>query len=453
MKTSDHDDIFINILPGLDDDLQGRLLEEWLTQIPSPLQEPLDKKRVRSRVFDAIGLQKEGKRHEGRGHWRRRRSLWAIGAAGAAIVFIVGTPNPVSAALGKMLHFIPGIGQVQQTENGTVVVLPHAIRGTWKGAPVQVTGMMITSTELLVELSGGGTNVPGRVWFKTSTGRTISLRTGTALAAQSSKTAQWTGDYNATGGFGALLKDPSGTVIIGQRPGDHIPVQLRPATSAREMSNLGPTQVHHGVSLTAIASQNGTEAFLTFVAQYHGPFVIMNTVPMLPTSTQPDLQISDATGRHYTPTQLFRFAPNNQFTFKPASGVADYQVVVPQVAAMYTGQASVTLPVPVQSSERIDKTVTLGGFPIEITTVRRTHSKGGSLRMYLKLAKNSARQLYAFQLNESWVSQSNPKTGVVRWMQVGVRSDQHSITLQLSNPQVYIRGPWIFPIRIQQHLQ
>ena len=120
---------------------------------------------------------------------------------------------------------------------------------------------------------------------------------------------------------------------------------------------------------------------------------------------------------------------------------------------MYTGQASVTLPVPVHGSERIDKTVTLGDFPIEITTVRRTHSKGGSLRMYLKLAENSARQLYAFQLNESWVSQSNPKTGVVQWMQVGVRPDQHSITLQFSNPQVYIRGPWMFPIHIQQHLQ
>ena len=453
METSDRDDIFVNLLAGLDADLQGRVLDDWLSQMPSSRQELLDKKQVHSRVLGMLGIPMAGERLKKHGP-RRCSWLWIVGTAAMAIVAIVGTPNPVSAALSQVLHFIPGIGQVQQTPKGApVAVLPHVINGTWKGSPIQVTGMMMTPTELVVELSGNGPHVPGRVWFRTAGGRTISLKMGNALTAQGSQMTRWTGNYNATGRFGALLKDPSGTVIMGERQGDHIAVQLNPATSAMQMSNLGPTQVHHGVSLTAIATQSGTEADLTFVAQYHGPFVMVNTVPRLPMSMQPDVQISDATGRFLTPTRLFRFAPNSQLAFTPVLGVASYRVVVPEVEAMYTGKANVTLPVPDHGSERVNKTVTLGGLPIEITTVRRVGSQGGNLRMYWKLPDTAAGQVYALQLNQSWASQSNSKTGVVQWMQVRIRPAQHSVTLQLSNPHVYIRGPWIFSVHTSSHRQ
>lgn len=447
MDTFDRDDLVTQSLAALDDDLQGHLLEMTLADIPMGPHERLDPRRVSARAFARLGLPSEAGRHRlQRPGWR-----WAAGVLGAAVVAGAVVPNPVSATLGTVFHFVPGMGTVPQTTDGApLAVLPETVPGVWQGRPVQVTGMMVTANEIIIELSGSGPRTATQVHLRTTTGRMIALNVGSAVGYGN---AQWTGNYEARGHFRTLLHALAGTVIIGSGHQSRIPVRLRLATGVRALSALGPTQTHHGVSLTVITAQRGQEADLTVVAQYRGPFTIVNTVPPFPASAEPDIQITDARGHHYMAAPLYRLGPNDQLAFRPRPGMATYVVTVPEVDAMYTGQAWVTLPVPSHGKERVDRHVQIGGISFDITTVQRMHSGGWGLRFYVKAPPHAASKiLHGLQVNSpgsgGFAWQVNVKTGAVQWVEVGVPQGRDSVTLRLSQPQVYIRGPWTFHIRL-----
>ncbi|NMP23151.1 RNA polymerase sigma factor [Sulfobacillus harzensis] len=440
------DDRVTQSLAALDDDLQGHLLEMTLADLPMDPHERLDPRRVSARTFARLGLPSAG----GRRRVQRLGWRWVAGMLGAAVVAGAIIPNSVSATLGKVFHFVPGMGTVAQTTEGSpLAVLPEAAHGVWQGRPVQVTGMMVTAHAIIIELSGSGSRTATQVYLRTTTGRMIALSVGSAVGYGN----EWTGDYEARGHLRTLLHALAGTVIIGPRPRTRIPVRLRLATGVRALSALGPTQTHHGVSLTAITAQRGPEADLTVVAQYRGPLTIVNTVPPFPVSAEPDIQITDASGHHYRATQVYRLGSNDQLTFRPTPGRAHYVVTVPEVKAIYSGHARVTLPVPSHGQERVDRHVQIGGISLDITTVQRMHRGGWGLRFYVKAPPGSATKiLHGLQVNSpgsgGFAGQVNVKTGAVQWVEVGVPPRRDSVTLRLSQPQVYIRGPWTFHIRL-----
>ena len=199
---------------------------------------------------------------------------------------------------------------------------------------------MVTAHAVIIELSGSEPRTATQVHLRTTTGRMIALSVGSAVGHGN---ARWTGNYQARGHFGSLLHALAGTVIIGPGSRTRIPVRLRLATGVRALSALGPTQTHHGVSLTAITAQRGPEADLTVVAQYRGPLTIVNTVPPFPASGEPDIHITDARGHQYRATEVYRLGPNDQLTFRPTPGRAQYVVTVPEVNAIFrpsTGHAT-----------------------------------------------------------------------------------------------------------------
>jgi hypothetical protein len=236
----------------------------------------------------------------------------------------------------------------------------------------------------------------------------------------------------------------TGTVIIG---GERLPVTLDAAKGGRTMAALGPTETHHGVTLTAIASRIGSSANLTLVPTYHGPFTIWDVTPTL-IDHGDGITITGPNGRVYPAHLVFNLGPNNQFTFTPGGGITRYRVVVPRVDATYTGQAQVSLPVPVHGSLTLDETVDLGGFPLTITKVTRIGGASGALRAYLNLHASLARakSLHDFQINTSAEAQIDTQTGAWRWIQVAVGRHTRWVTWELTAPAVYIKGPWVFHV-------
>ncbi len=451
MATPDIDEWLAQAVSGLDDDLQGRLWEHLVAD--GVAEAPASRaSRIRQRTFDRLALP-GAPRYQ---RLRRKGRILGLALAGAALVVAMASvPNPVSAALQRVFSFVPGIGIVHQSAKGSpVAILRQTVEGTWNGAPVQVTGVMITSSEIMVTVRGPGMTVPHQVAFHFAGGKTMTLGSSTAIGAAGSTGAQWTGIYTTMGHFGPWARHAiAGTVVIGHT---HIPVTLQFAHGAQDMSVLGPTQTHHGVSLTAVVSQTGPQADLTLVPEYQRQqFNVFDVAPATVTPagvpSRPGISIVDSTGHRYAVSRIMTVGPDNQFRFMPKTGVRRYDVTVPQVDAQYPGQAQITVPVPTSGTRVLDRTVNLGGFPVEITTLERVSGASGpALRLGLNLHVSSgkARALHSFWVHQNFEAKVNPATGALKSMTVAIKPDQRSLTLRLWHPDVYIRGPWTFSIQL-----
>ncbi len=447
MATDDIDERLSQTLNRLDDDLEARL---WAV---FDSDEPVDaasarRMRIRKRAFHKLGIAEEPCLPR-----RGRRLRWVAGVAALLVATTAMTPHTLLAALQQVFSFVPGIGIVHRSPKGSpVAILLQPVASRWKGTSVQVTGAMATETDLMVTLSGPGMNTPTHVAFRLADGKTI-LLAGRAVGAAGLHGASWSGIYGATGNFRPLPHHPTGIVMIGST---RIPINLHWASNAHVLSAIGSTQTHHGVSLTAVASRMGSRVQLTLVPDYQGKFYVFDVTPSPGVTSKPGLTIIDQAGHDYDVTPIMTVGPNNEFTFTPTPGVTRYTVTVPQVAAQFSGQARVTVPVPVHGSQTLDQIVNLGGFPVEITRVQRVYGgwdgtphSGPGLRLDLQLPRSPARVLQTFSLmNQNSVGTLDPRTGVLRSLAVSIKPHQRSVTLTLRQPSVYIPGPWVLPIKL-----
>lgn len=445
-----HDEDFSQMLEMLDEDFQMEMLEQLNPKMSDQSSDSAIIRRIEIKTFTKLGLREPAVK---RLHANKRRFRWKIATIFTASVLIcagviAAVPGPVSAALQKWIEFIPGIGTVQQSDGqSNVAVLNRPVRADSPNGFVTVMGVMMTSTQIDVRVNGPGAVMPNNVSFKTENGQTIHLDAGGVATG-----SQWSGNYIAYGKFGAVPTQETGTIILGSGWNTQIPVQLKLAKSVADMSKLGPTDVHQGVSITAIAQREAQKVQLTLVPQYHGPYHIWDLAPNV-VSSDLGIHIQDASGKTYKVNQVLGEGPNSQFTFSPTKGVQDYTVTIPRVDATYQGSARVTLPIPKTGSIAIDKTVNLGGFPIHFIKAERVSDNGSSagIRYYVDMhaSLTDAKELHGFQTGTSYSAELNKQTGVFEWIMIDAKPNQRNMTLHLTEPQVYISGPWKFHIRIQ----
>lgn len=445
------------------------------------------RERVQRKLDVQLGVQLEGKVRRGLHRRWRREMVGVIGGLGVAgVIGALTLVSPFSGssahngnlpqatAIGKIpatssshngsLSFVPGLGMVQSSRGGApVYILQAPVGSTLSGSPVQVTGLMVTSNEMMVSLVGlsqeplSGDYLP-KVVFKTKAGQNIVLTSslGVGDGVTGRYQFQWAKEFYALGHF-HVTSPPSGTLLIGTRTPTRIPVRLVLAKSVQNMDQLGPTKTVQGITMTAVATRSGRDAVLTVIPQYQGNFHIWNSVPMS-AAGKLGIDISDSLHHHYAPKQLLTLGPNSQISFQPRQGVTRYLVTVPNADATYSGTAGVTLPIPAAKSAIVDKTITLAGFPVTFTKVERldgASSQGASgsaitLRVFLNMHANptAPRELVSFQMHSSWSYRIDSKTGAIDWMDIPVQPHQSLVTLNLSQPEVYIRGPWTFPITL-----
>lgn len=402
-------------------------------------------RRLERQVWTKLALQSAGQR---RG-WRRRstsRALNLTAALAALVIALAIVPGPVSAALKRMLAFIPGLGMVQQTEGDTgTAVLAAPVNGVWYGTRITVDGMMVTSTEILIKLSGTGFEAPPSVSFRA--GGHVYKMGGSVGSSDSA----WMGEYGYRGQVGHIV---AGDVLVGPGSTTRLPVRLIPARTVQDLRQLGPTETHHGVTIAAVTSRIGTTGELTFLSKVDGPFQIMHYSTTDLQTGALRLRIRDAAGRTYSASSDLGFESANQFTFQPRVGQDRYRVTLPQVSATFPGDASVTLPIPAVGRMSLNRTILLAGFPVTFTSVRWVRDPGPEIRIGINLhaSLQAAEELYSFTLGTpgltSWSSRMAPKTDAMIWMQIPVSPGQRAVTLHLTSPQVYIRGPWNFNVTL-----
>lgn len=436
MENLDPDTWLRDALSQLDDDLQGALFEG--STLPS---RRVARQRIHALTFARLGLAKPA---PSRRTWR-----WTLATAGAAAAILTATlSGSVLATLGRVFHFVPGIGIVQQTAPGTpVAILTHPVRGSWHGHSIAVTGMVIAGDRATAIISGFPARAPASLTFQPQVGPPLTL---TAWDGSSRAVT-----YVATTGLTKLGRYRSGILVLGA--GDRIPVHLAVSPGVRELAKLGPTVNHHGIALTAVAVASGRSVNVTVIPESHGPFTVTQSIaPILPASEVPNVQVTDAADHHYTPIAVAGFNANSQIQFASKVGVHQYTLTIPVVSVVYPGQSTITVPIPPQGRESVNRTIRLAGFPITVTSVQRIHSGGFGLRVYLNLHPHpgGTRELYGLQWTNpetAYASQENRKTGVMTWIEEGIAPGQPAATLTFSQAQVYLRGPWTFAIHLPRH--
>lgn len=489
------DEEILHLFDGLDEDTEGELLE-WVTDESTVANHPdasLDAavtSRIQRATFAKLGLEenhdvqqaKAPNSQEGRPemwpekrHQRRKTVGFGIAAAVLVLGVLAISPGPVSAALQKMIEFIPGIGTMPPSNQATsegegVAVLQQPAHGTWNGSPVTVMGVMVTPTQILVRLNGNGMSPPKEVSFQTGKGQTFHLSSYGAMSIGGTDThpSEWGGDYSTNGDFGPVGSILSGIIVIGttgsgttgNEVATKIPVQLHVASGVTDLSQLGPTDSHQGVTITTVASRDGQNVNLTLAYQYQGPYHIWDFAPPMYSSgntskSELGIGVTDSMGTKYSVSKVLTMSPGGQFTFKAAPGQTDFHVTIPQVDATYNGDAYVRVPIPATGSEPFHKTVNLAGFPITFTKVELVNEPKGSssLRMYFDLHANvmEPKELHAFQISKApWQARIDAVTGAYQWMEFPVKPGQKSIRLKLTDPQVYIRGPWTFDVHVDR---
>ncbi len=73
---------------------------------------------------------------------------------------------------------------------------------------------------------------------------------------------------------------------------------------------------------------------------------------------------------------------------------------------------------------------------------------GTESRVNLRASLSQAKSLNIFEISGTYEAKIDPKTGAFVWIQVMVGRHTPSITWQLSNAEVYIRGPWEFNVTV-----
>ena len=151
LETLDRDEALFEGLTSLDESLKRRLVETSLTELPVSRRAAVDRRRVRERVFHVLEIQPVARARQ-----RRIRS-WHWVALGLAMIggLAATVPNPVSAAIGKVFHVVPGLSTLQQTRAGErLMVLPTPVRGQYQGEPIDVLGVMVAPGEIMAEVTG-----------------------------------------------------------------------------------------------------------------------------------------------------------------------------------------------------------------------------------------------------------------------------------------------------------
>ena len=58
--------------------------------------------------------------------------------------------------------------------------------------------------------------------------------------------------------------------------------------------------------------------------------------------------------------------------------------------------------------------------------------------------------LHSVSFHQSFAAKLDPTTGAFQSITVSITASQRSLTLNMWEPDVYIRGPWTFPIKLRE---
>ncbi|MDG0809153.1 hypothetical protein [Cohnella rhizosphaerae] len=198
--------------------------------------------------------------------------------------------------------------------------------------------------------------------------------------------------------------------------------------------------------MTAIADRVDGRARISLISPPQTGFRIDNYGMEAPIRHGSDeqLRVKDESG---TPLALSFVrgmgAPQSElyFPLNDRTGAA-YTMSIPEISVTYRDEVTVKLPT--VTTEGLNKTFEIAGYPVTITKTERV--KPCSLRIYTDLhaEERPDRMLYNLDVDRSSMAKLNERTGAVEYMEFEVDPDAKSVTVTFTRPTAVLRGPWAF---------
>ncbi|MFC3798994.1 hypothetical protein [Cohnella sp. GCM10012308] len=413
-------------------------LKRLMESIPLP-----DELRERSRAgIAAAALERQRPK---RRYLERRRGKRALAIAAALLALLVlsaGIANHdrVWAALRKTFQFSPGTGIVTEEESPSerYVLKKPIVLDIGKGK-ITITGILSDEEMTYITMTGEQAPRIDSLELVNEQGEALTLKRTMA----SWTTDEWTTSFWQKG---RLSLKGAIKIRLPLQPAREVEARLEQATAAASYAELGKTSSVNGLSVTAIADRVGDRARISLVSPPQTSFRIdsYGIITAARYGSNNPLTVMDETG---TPLELSFVrgmgAPQSEFYFPLSDRLgASYTMSIPEISVAYPEEVTVKLPA--VTTEGLNKTFEIAGYPVTITKTERV--KPGSLRIYTDLhtEEQPDRMLYNLDVDRSSMAKLDDRTGAVEYMEFEVEPNAKSVTVTFTRPTAVLRGPWIF---------
>lgn len=411
-----------------------------------PIPPGLQQRSSRGIQQAKIELEKS-KAYKGASFQKRRKSLFIASAIGIVLFSAVVFHTQALAGLQKALQFLPGIGTVLEEDNPMErYVLQKPVTVDMLGGQVMITGMVVENEMTYMTLSGNGGKRFSSIQVINDQGVEYDFV---------SSMASWTPDEWAETFWYQGKTELAGEIriVFNSNPETAVSLVLDKAETYESYQALGETEIVNDVVITAITDKVGDKARLSLVSQHHEPFRIED-YGIFGIHEDQRLTVVDGTGKTYELEKpMGQYNPAREFFFELSDNDEEkYTLTIPEINVIYPDKFKVTLDIPAGvESAAFNETFELAGFPVTITNLERIGSD--QLRVYVELAYNedSPRSLHNLRIEQmSHSAKRNDQTNVVEYLQFAIEPGSKKVKLTLGQPEVVIRGPWIFDLASEQ---
>ncbi|WP_336790261.1 hypothetical protein [Paenibacillus sp. MMO-177] len=350
----------------------------------------------------------------------------------------------VWAAIQNALQFIPGTGMVKEEKSPQeryILSKPITIKVGQEGTII-IKGIMSDHEMTYITMTGQNTTRLKDVTLVSAQGEAIKMDTSMA---------SWGGTFWTSSFWHKGELDVQGDIklMIGEDAPIEVPIHLTKAESFDSYSELGPTSTANGLSITAITDKVEGNARVSIITPPRQDFRIIDYgihgVNMHDESLK--LHVVNKAGKKLGITTVQGLSSPQSELYFPLGRTPDetYTLTIPEINVEY--QEEVKVKVPAETTENLNQTFEIAGYPVTITHVEKTSPT--TLRVYTDFHydEQAPSSLYMIGAEESGMAKLKEKTGEVEYLECTIEPGSKHLTLHINRPDVVLRGPWVFYLR------
>lgn len=403
---------------------------------------PIPSEKLRHR--GQLGIELAGR--ERRMTMRLMRGWTSIAAVIIVLLLSAALVNhtKVWAAIQNALQFIPGTGMVKEEKSPQeryILSKPITIKVGQEGTII-IKGIMSDHEMTYITMTGQNTTRLKDVTLVSAQGEAIKMDTSMA---------SWGGTFWTSSFWHKGELDVQGDIklMIGEDAPIEVPIHLTKAESFDRYSELGPTSTANGLSITAITDKVEGNARVSIITPPRQDFRIIDYgihgVYMHDESLK--LHVVNKAGKKLEITTVQGLSSPQSELYFPLGSTPDetYTLTIPEINVEY--QEEVKVKVPAETTENLNQTFEIAGYPVTITHVEKTSPT--TLRVYTDFHydEQAPSSLYMIGAEESGMAKLKEKTGEVEYLECTIEPGSKHLTLHINRPDVVLRGPWVFHLR------
>lgn len=455
------------------------------------IEENLDfnsiKENVRNKTFKKLGIASDSpvKSITSRKEKFYKTVLFKkLTTVAAAIVVVISlfSSDYVTAAIGKLLQYIPGLN-ITVEEEGEKFILKKAVNITRENSYIKLISVIIDNKKQNIFVAIDGNNkMCKKVSVKFKNGEIYEL----PYASIGSGGNEWSGNYAWEAEYNKVKKDAFNynpgddlKVILNDKENLTFTVKLEKPGTFQSYDELGPTNNKNGLSITAIPTLNNSELKINLLTP-NIPEGRIDEYALRPDYSDngysymgllaEKMTLKDKNGNTVKGRGLNSYAPPlSEFYFDISNNTnKEFKLTIPYVKVKYDVKKDVkiTLPNVGQKLEYENNIVDLKGYKLKINSIEMpennrviinfdTNYDENTAESLLEIQPGVRHQLFKKPIYDGWggscrINDTN-KIGPMNQLDIQLnKKNLHEFTLYIESITTVKKGPWEFDINLNK---